>query len=492
MGKKNNKNKKAAANNQQPATEPAVAEPAAVAAATTAAAAATPEVVDTTEPIATPSDVPGGFPVTPSNELEEKTVSVNPLPATAGTGNPIKLAPGEKIPESITAQDVNKHVKLDKASYEKSDALPTAPALSTEVPAVSGTMIPESSLPMGDKTDVADVTINSVGPASTTAVLAGQVPLEPKVPEVVKESQEKAGVAPEASAVPEEVKEKAKVEEEIKSKVPEAPATSVGTAGDGTEKKENTGTILGAAAATGGAAVAAAVAAVSKFSEDAAPTVNNAKTATAETISNSLPETVKSSLPIAAQEALGTEKKETPVEKISPEVPKEVKESIVEAGKSPEAAVSTAAVHDKKAVETELLKEVKEAPAVGDATESSTATETKAATTTPVVVKPAEEEPVAVKPLDDKPVDVKPAETQPAAAATTTTSATTTTPAATTAATSTTAAANGTETKPTEPSSSTAVVNGNGTESKPAGSTTGEKKKNRLSIMFDKLKAKLK
>jgi hypothetical protein len=337
--------------------------------------------------------------------------------------------------------------------------------------------------------------------------------LEPKVPDVVKESQEKASVAPKASTMPEEVKDKAKVEEEIKNIVPEAPATSVGTAGVGTEKKENTGTVLGAAAATGGAAVAAAVAAVNKFSTDAAPAVNDAKNATAEIVSKNLPDSVKNSLPVSAQNALATEKTDSPTENVSPAVPREVKESIAEAGKSPEAAVSTSAVQDKRAVESELLKEVKEAPAVSDVTKSSPAADTKVTESTPVMTKPVETEPVAVKAVDeqsvdvkpvavkavdDKPVDVKPAETHPAAATTTTASAaaatTTEIPSTTANTTTTPTAANGTETKIMEPSSTTtaAAANGNGSEAKPAGSTMGDKKKNRLSVMLGKLKAKLK
>lgn len=43
-------------------------------------------------------------------------------------------------------------------------------------------------------------------------------------------------------------------------------------------------------------------------------------------------------------------------------MPVEVKESITEAGRAPEAAANTQAVEDKKEVEAQLLKEVKPAP----------------------------------------------------------------------------------------------------------------------------------
>jgi len=66
-------------------------------------------------------------------------------------------------------------------------------------------------------------------PSTTTAI-----PLESsKVPEVVKKSQEEAGFSPEASAIPEEVKEKSEVEKELLREVPEAPPTSEGTAEKG-------------------------------------------------------------------------------------------------------------------------------------------------------------------------------------------------------------------------------------------------------------------
>lgn len=313
-----------------------------------------------TEPIGTPSDAPGAFPVTPANELD-MPIGINPLPATDGAVNPITLGPGEKIPETITAQSTNEHVKLDKESYEKSDALA---GVDLSLPPVTSNTIPESSLPISGSNDV---TINSVGPESTTTALAGQVPLEPKVPKVVKESQAKAGVDPEASAVAEEVREKAEVEDELKKKVHEAPSTSEGTAGVGTDKKDSTGGV-----------VAAAVSAKDTIAEKATPAVNN-----------NLPDPVKDKLPVAAQEALTGQTKEETREEVSPEVPTEVKESIVESGKSPEAAASTSAVADKAAVEAELKKEVSPVPAEGDIKAEE--------------AKPETSEPVAIKPLDPAP-----------------------------------------------------------------------------------------
>ncbi|GAW19757.1 hypothetical protein ANO14919_092470 [Xylariales sp. No.14919] len=284
------------------------------------------------------SGVPGAFPETPATELNDDGVfGVNPLPAAAGAVNPITLAPGEKVPEGLAAESTVSNVKLDPESYEKSDELPGG------VP----------------------VTISSAAPVATTAALVADVPIESKVPEVVKESQEKAHVDPEASAVPEEVEEKAAVEKELLDKVKEAPTTSEGTAGEGTEKTEDVvtpGEATAAVAASVSAAAAAAVAgAVS--AKDAAVDKTQDVVATAQTTAISaatqLPDSVKEKLPESIQGAIDTTQKEEVREEVSPEVPTEVKESITEAEKSPEAAANTEAVEEKKVVETELLSEVK-------------------------------------------------------------------------------------------------------------------------------------
>lgn len=170
--------------------------------------------------------------VAADKEASEQIVGVSPLPAFPGAVNPIKLAPGEKVPDpnTLTGNTINTAVRTDKESYEKSDF-----AGALDLPPVSKNMIPESSLPIGESTAVP--TIQSVGPQSTTSQLAADVPLESsKVPEVVKKSQEEAGFDPEASAVPEEVKEKSAVEKELLSEVPVAPSTSEGTGGAAAEE----------------------------------------------------------------------------------------------------------------------------------------------------------------------------------------------------------------------------------------------------------------
>ena len=110
-------------------------------------------------------------------------------------------------------------------------------------------LIPESSLPMGGETkDTMDSGphIQSAAPDSSTAALAGGVPLEKKrqamvidpvdapqtgaetaadVPEPVKESIAESHESPEAAASAEAVKEKSAVEQELLKKIPTSEAT---------------------------------------------------------------------------------------------------------------------------------------------------------------------------------------------------------------------------------------------------------------------------
>ncbi|KAK6070247.1 carbohydrate-binding module family 48 protein [Seiridium cupressi] len=389
--------------------------------------------------------LPGLFPETPAADLN-KEFSINPLPAAPGAVNPVTLTPGEKIPEHIAAESTSSNVRLDPASYEKADELPGGVAA-----------------------------FSSAAPTSTTAELAAGAPIETKVPAVVKDSQEKAHFDPEASAVPEEVQEKAALEKELLDRVKEAPSTSEGTAGKGTEKTENTvsageaaASVAAAATALGGAALAGAVAATNLAVDKGTVAASSAQESATQAATN-LPESVKAQLPESVQNAIGTTAKETTIEETAPAVPVEVKESFAEAGKSPEAATSASAVEDKAAVETELLKEVKLAPAVG---EESKKIEPKTEPTPEVAISDLKTEPKAepVSTSADKTVPEIKTETAP-----------------------TTTAANGTgaqtvAAEPATPAKSTA------SSSKAAESpaTTEKKKKNRISAFFGKLKEKSK
>ncbi|OQN97096.1 hypothetical protein B0A48_16900 [Cryoendolithus antarcticus] len=295
----------------------------------------------------------------------ERAFGVAPLPATGGASNPISLAPGEKVPDAstITGNTLTSNVKLDKEAYEKSDSgapmLPAfTPGLEKEaaggsifgMPSAGGagsTMIPESGLPMGDKavSDLGNMgpTTSSVAPQSSTNALAGHQPIEPRgVPSVVSESQEKANAESEAAANPEAVQEKSALEQELKQKVPEEPATaSSGTFGS--SGRGVTGAVAGGLAAAGAAAAGGAYALRDKTTA-----------ATGTDPASVLPKSVQDQLPKSngSQTTEGTSA-----------VPAVVSESQEKAHAEPEAAANPEAVQEKSALEQELKAKVPEEPA---------------------------------------------------------------------------------------------------------------------------------
>ncbi|KAF2399551.1 hypothetical protein EJ06DRAFT_557351 [Trichodelitschia bisporula] len=329
---------------------------------------------------------------------EEQSFSVKPIPATAGTGNPIHLAPGEKVPDpsTLTGNTVESTVKLDPESYEKSDAAAAVvppkddgavkPADTDlfNLPPVSNNMIPESSLPIVGENDVSptiqsaaptsttaalagqvplesarDATIHSAAPNATTAGLAAQVPLEPEVPEVVIKSQEEAHVDPEASANPIAVEEKKEVENELKSKVPEVDAD-----------KGITGAVAGAVT-VGAAAVAGAVTAATTSVTE---TVDNAKSIASGTVDS------------ATEKAMGEAK--ATEEATVPEI---VTKSIAAAHAEPEATTNPVAVEEKKEVEAELESKIKPVESSGEPAPTETAATSAVAPGDVPLPKPAAE-----------------------------------------------------------------------------------------------------
>lgn len=416
----------------------------------------------------------------------DQTFGVSPLPAFAGGVNPVNVAPGEKLPssEKLTANTINSGVTTDKESYEKSGGLGNAPVLPNVVtPAAereqNGTgvfdlppaknLIPESSLPIGAAgvgSYDASPTIQSAAPTSTTAQLAAAVPLESsKVPEVVKESQQEAGSAPEASAVPAEVSEKSAVEKELLKEVPEAPSTSEGTAGKGTDKSEKSVT-AGEAAGLGGAAVA----------------VGGAAAAYASGAASNLPPSVTSKLPESVQNSIaGINAKSEGTSTAAKDTPEVVKESIAESGQSPEAAANEEAVQEKKAVEKELLSEIKPETSTGESAPKITSTGTSGALNAPEASQPIDSRDVSPGTVPGSHTQTQTAPTVTSGVATATTDKTSTPAAPATPSKSTTAT-------PSTPAKDTPGSSKAGDS--PASSATADKKKKRTSF-FGKLKAKL-
>ena len=338
------------------------------------------------------SGLPGAFPETPAAE----EFRVAPIPASAGIGNPVQTRPGQPIPSSslFTSKGINENVTLDKESYEKSGtaAAPQLPNPITPdeereanggmfgIPSQKENLIPESSLSMGTAAGAAATSaatdpspaIRSAAPESTTAQLAGQVPLEgQRAPEVVKASQASASADPEASANPEALKSKDKVEDELTSKVPEQPATS----------ESSTGSKAAGLAAGAAAGATAAVAGTAAYLS-----------------STSAAQDAKSKLPVPAQETIdklanattngSAEKPVQDATPIAPAVPDTVQESIAEAHQAPEAAANKEAVQDKSEAEAELLKKVTPDESTGQPAPTATASNVA---TAPAPLKSTEE-----------------------------------------------------------------------------------------------------
>lgn len=332
------------------------------------------------------NDLPGAYAPSTAQEEKEDTQAfgINPIPATAGIGNPIKLAPGEPVPHpsKITSNTVQSTVR-DGSQYGVSDtgAPVLPPVLDSQseaeangasmfnLPSIGGNMIPESSLPMGDNNtgrlpDFDNAFTSSVAPQSTTAQLAGQVPLEPRgargVPDVVSESQESAHVSPEAAANPESVREKAAVENELKQTVPAANAN----------ENEN--------AFVDRSPVADAASSVSQTASNTASSVSQTASNTAQAVSDShVPEAVAGGLAAAGATAIGAAllakdklseayQHATEPAPASKEVPDVVTESQERAHAEPEASASPEAVREKAAFEDELRHAVPEAPATSE------------------------------------------------------------------------------------------------------------------------------
>ena len=290
-------------------------------------------------------------------EANNQTMSVNPIPASGGAGNPIQLAPGEKVPDSseITGNTVESTARTDAASYEKSDAGitqlqpdpkddPVAAGLGPQ----TSSQIPESSMGMGkdapsdiNKEDTGP-TISSVAPTSTTNEMAGQVP---------KEERREPTVIDEEKAANEE-----------------------------SDSRGATGAIVGGVAAAG-ATVAGGAYAANEMAKD--KTGTDPKSALPESVQKTVDDNALQSSSSIPQQTAAGEAPKVPAEdnelKPAPSVPEEVTKSQKEAQFPPEAAASSDAVEEKKDVEDELLKKVPESDAKGEpAPTASAATATTA------------------------------------------------------------------------------------------------------------------
>ena len=316
----------------------------------------------------------------------EKSFSVKPLPATSGIGNPIQLRPGATLPDptSYTQNTIQSNVTLDKGSYDKNSSVFQLPNVVTpqqerdaagrgifDMPPVAGVMIPESSIPIGSGPSLEQdpgVTIQSAAPNSSTAALAGQVPLEPKsvprsseVPDVtIQSAGPNSTTADLAGKVPLEPKNETKG-----SEPPNVTVQSVGP-------NSTTADLAGQ--------VPLEPKGVPRSSEVPGATIQSAgPNSTTADLAGKVPlepknETKASKAPDVNIQSVGPNSTsanlagQVPRE---PHVPHIVGESQHKAGFPPEASANSEAVREKTEVEQELESKVSEEPAAAEGTGSS-------------------------------------------------------------------------------------------------------------------------
>lgn len=325
------------------------------------------------QPTPDPKSVPGFFPDTPAWEKkEEQTVGVNPLPASTGTGNPIDLKPGEAVPEQVQAES-GTNVKLDEESYNNPDAsnfgvedhnktfgvnpLPAAAGPGNPIDLKPGEPVPEQFSATDDTASNVKLDKESYEQADASNFgTSGAAPFSLPNPVTPPEDREKEGrgILPGLEKIVSDNKE-----EEFAPAVPDVVKDSIDKAND----------------EAGAAGVPESVEHKSAVESELVKTVSNEGAADGEAV-KSVPEVVRESLhqahqsPEAAANEAAVEQKEAVeaqlVKTVSAEakpeaadaVPEVVKKSMGEVNKSPEAAASADAVEHKKEFEKELVRTV--------------------------------------------------------------------------------------------------------------------------------------
>lgn len=291
-------------------------------------------------------------------ENSEQAFGVAPLPATSGIGNPISLKPGEKVPHpsTFTQNTVHSNVTTDKASYENSSGVPHQ-SLNTDIERdTKGGMF---SVPAVSKGMIPE----------SSLPMGGNKASEPDPGVTIQSAGPQSTTAALAANVPLEPRGVPEVVSESQHEAgvgPEASGNREAVKEKTAMEKElesrvpeepatsegsnaKTGGIVAGGLAVGGAVAAGAAAYVAKSS---------------------------SVLPASVQQSIDEMNKGTA---IAPTVPDVVQKSITQSHQSPEAAGSKTMVGEKSAMENELLKDVKREENIGKPAPSSSAALTEAA-----------------------------------------------------------------------------------------------------------------
>lgn len=316
----------------------------------------------------------------------KKSFSIKPLPATSDIGNPIQLKPGDPLPDptSYTQNTIQSNVTLDKGSYDQNSSVYQLPNVVTpqqerdaagrgifDLPPVAGVMIPESSLPIGSGLSLEQdpgVTIQSAAPKSSTAALAGQVPLEPRPEPRGSEEPDATIQSAEPGSTTADLAGKTPLEPKNKSKSSEHPDVTIQSVGPNSTTASLAGQVplepRSVPRSSGAPDVTIQSAGPNSTTADLAGKVplernNESKASEAPDVSIQSVGPNSTSANLAGQ---------VPLE---PHVPHVVEESQQKAGFPPEASANSEAVREKSEVEQELESKVPEEPAAAEGTGSS-------------------------------------------------------------------------------------------------------------------------
>ena len=331
--------------------------------------------------------VPGGFPET--SAAEEATYGVNPIPASSGTGNPVQVAPGEKLPDhsEATGSTLGSNVTTSKDDYEKAGSSSAEPdAISAQpIPASSGIGNPVNLQPGEKVPDHEQVTGNQVDSNATAS----------------KEDYDKAGSGHMAAvgggvaavgAAAAAALGFSKKDDEKKNIIPESSLPM----GEGSKDMSDAGPTIQSAGA--GSTTAGFAAGVPMEEKRKGMVIDPADAPSSQAIDKAVPDEVQKSIeesdqaPEAASSAEAVQEKsamekqllekvptseahgetasaaaaQTSYYGLATQVPRPVEESMQEAKASPEAAADTAVVSEKSDVEKELLSKVKPEESAGE------------------------------------------------------------------------------------------------------------------------------
>ncbi|KAL8752647.1 MAG: hypothetical protein Q9184_005664 [Pyrenodesmia sp. 2 TL-2023] len=344
-----------------------------------------------------PSDLPGTFPETPANEVSD--FSVKPIPATSGLGNPVKLQPGEKVPDpaTITSNTVSSTVNDPNVSkpQESEKAFGVAP-----LPATAGIGNPIHLEPGEKVPDPSTFTFNTTNTHVTTDKQSYEKGSNaPQLPDVVTPQKERdskgasmfsvPGIShnmiPESSLPMGDAMPLGEEQKDAGAIIQSASADSTTAALAGQIPKETSGVPQIVQESQNEADVDAEAghsriavrekSAMEKELESKVPeapatsegtggqnTGSNTDSNTGSGFAAGEISTPSHGLPASVQQSIDEMNKGSA---IAPAVPDVVQESIAESHVSPEAAGDRTAVDEKKAMEDELLKKVPTDNAVG-------------------------------------------------------------------------------------------------------------------------------